>query len=312
VTIEISSVERTEVGRQLGHDLFRFGKRPDSNDVAPSVLEGFLQARARGIGQEHSDRFTRKWLQLRTNAFDRERAFDVAVTPELLRKIGVDVCPVMRVRLTHGAMKDTDWSIDRLNNDGAYALHNLAVISACANAAKGNRSFDEVYELAQGSKIEAGLTPVQWLRLASVMLGPCFVDKPDLIPIIPLAAPIPMFTARFVAQIIQQLITFEARQSSGKNFLIKHFKRACNDERSLRRLVFLIETVHFGLKGLEYPWDVWLQPRVMTAFVDWHDSLNLAGRAAAAAIAYGAAPVEQVSMKGLRSWNLDARGYSKY
>jgi hypothetical protein len=311
VATEISSVERTEIGRQLGYDLFRFGRRPNSDGVAPCVLEGYLQARARGIGQAAADRFTRKWLQLRTNAFDRTRAFDAAVTPELLRKIDVDVCPIMRIRLTHGAMRESDWSIDRLNNDGAYALHNLAVISVSANTAKGERSFDEVYELARGSRSEAGLAPEQWLRLASVMLGPCFVNNSDLIPIIPLAAPIPMFTARFVVQIIQQLITIEARRSSGKNALIKHFRRACNDERSLRRLIFLIEAVHFGLRGLEYPWDVWLLPRVMTAFIDWHESMDTAGRAAAAAIARGAAPVELVSMNGLRSWSLDHHGYSK-
>ncbi|MES2299400.1 MAG: hypothetical protein V4582_20345 [Pseudomonadota bacterium] len=312
MTVEISRVESAEVGRQLGYDLFRFGRQSDNGNLAQSVVEGYAQARARGIDRESPDRFTRKWLQLRMSAFERARAFDVAVTPELLRRIDVDVCPIMRIRLTHGSMQDSDWSVDRINNDGAYALHNLAVISTRANVAKGSRSFDEVYELARGVRCEAGLAPEHWLRLASVMLGPCFVDKPDSIPIIPLAAPIPMFTARFVGQIIQQLITLEAKKASGKNVLIKRFARACNDERSLWRLKFMIETIHVGLKGLDYPWDVWLKPRVMAAFVDWHRSLTLAGCAAAAAIAYDSAPVERVSMKGLQTWSLDAHGYAKY
>ncbi|MES2298359.1 MAG: hypothetical protein V4582_15030 [Pseudomonadota bacterium] len=277
------------------------------------MREGYLEAQARAIGQETPDRFTRKWLQLRIGAFHRERAFDQAVTPELIRSIDVAHCPVLRIALTHGEMKDSDWSVDRINNDGAYALHNLAVISSRANTAKGKRSFGEVFELAQGDDTVDGLTPREWMRLANVMLGPCFIETPGLMPILPLTAPIPLHTARFAAQVIQQLITLTAKRPSGKNLLIKHFKRACASEASQMRLVRMIEAVHVGLKGLDYPWDVWLSEAVMKAFLDWHDGLDAKGRAQTAAIALNQSPVNIVNTGStLHTWNLGAGGYSTF
>jgi hypothetical protein len=302
VLSDLSEIDRSEIGRKLGHDLYRFGRAENNVEWGPRIVD-------RHDVRVAPDRFTKKWLQLRLGAFSRDRLFDESVTPEILMKIDVAECPILRVQLTHGAQTSTDWSIDRLNNDGAYALHNLAVMSTYANSKKGNHSFEEVYEFSRRTTSTGGLEPVQWLRLASVMLGPCFAEKPDAIPTIPLVTPIPLHTARFSTQVMQQLFTLMARRLSGRNALVKQFKKVCKTERSREQLVCLADSMHFGLKGLEYPWDVWLSDRVMQALIDWQNSLDENARAAATVIAMNNAPVAQFKMGELRSWNLKGGGY---
>ena len=72
--------------------------------------------------------------------FKRLRRRSASSVHAHLHRIDVPVCPVSLVTLTHGERADTDWSIDRLNNNGAYAIGNLAVMSRGANTAKGARS----------------------------------------------------------------------------------------------------------------------------------------------------------------------------
>lgn len=94
----------------------------------PTWLE--YATKASRVAQD--DRFVRKWLQLRLGAFVRGRSVAADVTVELLRRMDVSHCPVTRERLTHATRLDTDASVDRLNNDGAYAASNLAMMSATA------------------------------------------------------------------------------------------------------------------------------------------------------------------------------------
>lgn len=94
------------------------------------------------------------------------------VKPDLPRQIDVTHCPVLRVRLTHGTLQESDWSVDRLYNDGAYAASNLAVMSVRANRAKGTLSFDEVHARAKQGRDGGGLSCLEWQGMASLMLGP--------------------------------------------------------------------------------------------------------------------------------------------
>ena len=310
--VDLQPFDEVEIGRKLGYDFFRFGRTFEAATMHPVMAEGFLLAKAQNIRQLVPDRFTRKWLQLRQSAYGRRRYFDEQVTPDLIKTIDVPLCPVMRVTLTHGELSGTDWSIDRLNNDGAYAPSNLAVIGTMANQAKGRYSFEEVYARSQESNLTGfveGLTSEQWLRLAAMMLGPCFAKKPGSAPIIPLVAPIPKYTVRQVIQQVQYSFTIMAARPAGKNALIKSFDTASSGERCKIRLRFLAEAVHLGLKGLEYPWDVWLKPNVMLRLEEWRACMNDAAWGIAGDISMRLAGGRRVSPQRLDAWYLERRGY---
>lgn len=317
--LSIHELEFSEAGRRLGYDMFRYRRtrcsrpwlhrplRPER--LSASICEGMAHAAAKGVWPEPTDRFVRKWLQLRLSAHQRGRAFDDAVTPGLIRAIDVAICPVLRLTLTHGEQKDTDWSVDRLNNDGAYAANNLAVMSRRANQAKGSRSFEEVLALADGSSRNDGLLPIEWLRLASLMLGPCFASRPQAAPCIPLAAPIPLHSVRLAMQQIQHVFTTQAGTQSGKNRLIKHFRQGSHGDRSETHLRLLAESVHQGLKGLGHAHDVWLGDRPMAALHRWREALTLAEWTLASAISGHLANSRPVALATLASWRLSSKGY---
>ena len=256
------------------------------------------------------DRFVRKWLQLRLNAQRRGRIVTPDVTPDLLRRIDVAVCPVSRIPLTHGELAASDWSVDRLNNDGAYAANNLAVMSTGVNRAKGDRSFEEVRALAEADGASGGLLPVEWSRLAALMLGPCFATRPSAAPLMALNAPIAPHSARPAAQQIQHVFTTMAARAAGKNLLVRRFKAVCRDERSQTALGRLADSVHLGLKAVEFPCDVWLQPSVMPLFVAWRHALDEQAWAMAGEVACVLAGARRVPPQRLDSWRLETRGYA--
>lgn len=204
----------------LGWDFGRYRVTPDT--TIPEVLQGFRAAREHfGPSLRHHDRFIRKWLTLRLSAASRGRAFDPNVTPEFIKSIDVPFCPITRKELTHGLRADTDWSVDRIVNDGAYAVGNLAVMSAGANQQKNRHTFTSVMDMlvaiskgevpmdfvgADGERLSVpkyfGLTLGEWGRLASLT---AFVDTTGSGSSFPMALTvppgIPVFTWHHVLRI---------------------------------------------------------------------------------------------------------------
>lgn len=301
-----------EAGRSLGHDFYRLSHLPRQTDWPRPVQEGFDAASAGQMRRVNADRFCRKWLQLRLQAWQRRRAVADDVTVALLRHLDVTHCPVTREPLTHGERSDTDWSVDRLNNDGAYAASNLAILSVHANRAKGSLHFDEVLQLARRDVATHGLEPVQWQRLAALMVGPAFATRQAQAPVLPLCAPLPACSVRLALQQIQRLFTLQARRPAGKNALVRDFRRACPTLQAAQHLRTLADLVHDGLKALPDGlacWDVWLEPRVMDALVRWRAALDDRGWATAAAISGRLAGGQRVTPGSLERWCLPTRGY---
>jgi hypothetical protein len=301
-----------EVGRRLGHDFFRFSRLPAQTDWPEPVREGFSVAAAPRSHRLTGDRFQRKWLQLRLGAWLRQRAVADGVTCELLRALDVSHCPVTREPLSHGLLADTDWSVDRLNNDAAYAPGNLAVMSVRANRAKGALSFEDVLAAANGERPARELTRVQWLRLAVLMEGPTYATKQHLAPLLPLVAPLPCRSVRLAIQQIQRLFTVQANRPSGKNALVKAFMQATPLEHQRLRLRRFADAIHEGLKdtGLEGQcWDVWLQPQVLESLRLWRESLDAASWARAAQISGRLAGGRRVTPASLAPWRMASRGH---
>lgn len=169
-------------GFELGWDYAHHAVTPPIDHLAPGspLRQGWEAGRASfGSRTLEPTRHVRKWLQLRLNAWRRGRAFEgVQVTPNYLRQIDVERCPITRQALTHGSGEPSDASVDRVRNDGGYAAGNLAVMSTRANAAKGRCSFDDALALMRKAEAQTlgapagaegdlgGLSAVEWARIA--------------------------------------------------------------------------------------------------------------------------------------------------
>ena len=162
-----------EIGHKLGWDLAHYGWEP-KEDAEVDVIEGHKAGKAHfGRRRKTPDRFERKWLQLRQSAIRRGRVVDESITPEFIVSIDHPTCPVTLVEMTHSTRQDTDWSVDRVNNEGAYADGNLVIMSVRANKAKHRKGFFEVADIVKENRDRDGLTAKEWARLKCIMLGAC-------------------------------------------------------------------------------------------------------------------------------------------
>ncbi|MDO9237676.1 MAG: hypothetical protein Q7U28_16785 [Aquabacterium sp.] len=309
---QCNDFDMTEAGRALGHDFYTLSLLVKKSNWPSVVQEGFDAAAHAGLHRHRSDRFVAKWLQLRLGAWRRGRGVAQDVTPHLLREIDVDRCPITRQPLTHGTTQDTDWSVDRLNNDAAYAASNLAVMSVKANRAKGRLGFEQVHLKATVGESLDGLMPSEWLRLAVLMLGPAFATRPHDAPLLPLCAPLPTRSVRLASQQVQRLLTVHCSSHTGKNMLIRAFGHACHGDTARFRLSHLAATVHEGLKQIspfDECWDVWLHPPVLQALAQWMAALDQPSWAQIAAISGQLSEARRETPQRLRSWLLPSRGF---
>ncbi len=309
----IDTIDPVEAARSLGHDLYHLSRIALQPAWPAAVREGFEAAAAsRGSRARHDDRFVRKWLQLRLGALARHRSVAPDVTVELLRRLDVSHCPVTREPLTHATRLGSDASVDRLNNDGAYAASNLAMLSARVNRAKGTRSFDEVMALSRLAVPAHGLAPAEWLRLAVLMLGPAHAERPLDVPALPLCAPLPPTSVRTALQQVQRLLTLNAGVAAPRNRLLRGLLPACGSAQAEARLRLLADAVHAGLKRLgegDECWDVWLQPGLMQALGAWREALSERAWAHTSWTAGQLAGGHPVNRRELAPWQLATRGY---
>ena len=160
---------KARIGYELGWDFASHGLRaPDGAcaDVLAGHQEGALH-----FARKHKpvDMYVKKWLHLRYNALARARVFDDEVTPEFLRSIYQGTCPITRLKLTSGTMSESDWSIDRIINDGGYTRRNLMVMSTKANQAKGGKSLRDILSRCTLRQVDHSLSQLEWQRMASIV-----------------------------------------------------------------------------------------------------------------------------------------------
>jgi len=268
-----NSIDFIQLWRNLGDDYAAWDRRmPDG--APPEFREGYAAGQAKHKIKK-SDRFVRKWLQIRYNALKRERVVDEKVTADFLKEIDVPICPVTLIELSHSKQTESDWSIDRVNNDGAYAPQNLIVISTKANKAKGAKTFDEVEKLALQNSVVEELEPKEWLRLAVLMQGACAVrTRANLMPM-PLVTKIPQNCFRSEWLQMQHVIHMAASKRSERKKLERWTNHILDDdERGAKRLSLLIDTVGGLGKETKYEYDVWATTKVKRLFVDWLRQLS--------------------------------------
>lgn len=252
-----------KLGFDLGWDMASYGLRPPvlPNDA---LLSGYEEAASRRCGKPLAhDRFIRKWLQLRVGAWLRHRVVSEDVTPAYLRSIDRDVCPVTCLKLTHATGTPSDWSVDRINNDGAYAPGNLAVLSSLANKAKGRKSFSEVLEAAAHTSLVDGLETVQWKRLAALMSVPCHLGTGTL----PLM-PYPLKPLVGVPLSFEQSLqwTLVNQCYGGPKAVVGKLKDACSSLAKQKTFHQLVQKVRRKSERLVHWPDVWLNDSLWVVF----------------------------------------------
>lgn len=295
-----------KVGFDLGWDIASYGLRLPvlPNDA---LLSGYEEASTRRAAKPLAhDRFVRKWLQLRVNAWLRHRVVDEEVTPAFLQKIDVAVCPITRLALTAGTGEDSDWSVDRINNEGAYAVGNLAVMSSLANKAKGRKSFAQVFAHAAADGDDAeGLTRIQWMRMAAAMVVPSHLVDARM-PLIPYPLrPLPEVPLSF-DQSLQWVLVNECY--GGKKTIVGRLKDACNTPARQRKFHQLIQKVRRKAEKLGQNFvDVWNSPELWAVFEEFMRTMDPKEfDRFTALMSPGKSPKGE---ELLASWRLENRGY---
>jgi hypothetical protein len=191
----------------LGWDCAAFGVNVPE-DANKLFCDGY-----RAFGSEKNktprvpDRYVRKWLQIRIGALRRGKHFASDVTPEFIKQItpASDRCPVTDRPFTFSQSKPTDWSVDRANNERGYVRGNILIISRAVNAAKDDRSLDEIRALASEPVAVDGLTPLEWGKLGQ-LIEPAFGEHADDV------SPIPMLFGQPIAlgMPVSPLASFQA------------------------------------------------------------------------------------------------------
>lgn len=166
-----SADEHYQIGFEIGWDHAANGLllMPSHGEAIVKGHHAWLASHPAGSNpSQPATAWQRKWLLVRSNAWRRYIRFATDVTPEYLKSITPDICPITRRPLTMGTLEESDWSVERVNNELGYARGNIAIISTFANRAKGAKSPAQLVAEATEDVSRVGLDAGQALRLASL------------------------------------------------------------------------------------------------------------------------------------------------
>lgn len=260
------TAECIAIGRASAAAGFRFVPK-----LPTAYKDAFVNYRGPGMKPPY---FEGKLLSLRLSAVRRGMVVDRAVTVEFLRRVIGERCPVRRERFRIGGVGDSprNPSIDRLVNEVGYRAGNICALNKKVNLLKKDLSFEEVLQVAQARKDHAGLTPAEWLRLASLMYGAWAHAYKQADPyLLPLAA-------------IPGPGMFMSTSQSVQFFLTRHFAKGGNTaaatdlwlgltrQSDCREDIFLEfrDLLKTALANERYPEDAWQHEAVFGTFAHWY------------------------------------------
>lgn len=241
-------------------------KAPETYRAAFSAYQGTISK----LGY-----YDNKVLSLRLSAVRRGMLVDPVVNADFLEHITDGRCPVTLERFKlGGGPSPRNPSVDRLVNEVSYRAGNICVVSQRANRAKAELSFEDVLDLAQAQEHRAGLSPTEWLRLASLMYGAWAraykKADPYLLPLAAIPGP-RMFTS--TSQVVQLLLTRHfgpgGQHVAGTALWSGLTARAGCDER---RFIELRDALAEALAAHRYAGDAWLPGPAFQAFVEWFEA----------------------------------------
>lgn len=271
----------------LGWDFAAFNR--DVPEDAPKAFCDGYRAFGQGASRTtvHSpDRYLRKWLQIRYGALRRGKYFAPDVDAQYLEKItpASMQCPVTAEGFTFGTDTDTDWSVDRANNDRGYVRGNIIIISVRANQAKGDRSLEEILHLSSLDHEQDGLSPEEWGRLAT-LVEPAFGEHDDVspVPILlgqPVALGMPVSPiAGFQVALSRALISGwdKSQREFATAYVIEMHKFVCRTKAQRRAFDRLVDEVIRRAKHISSYTEIWATPRIQKRLWSFISTLGAAG-----------------------------------
>lgn len=257
---------------QLGRDMGMLRLTPPHNQEGQPCWPHAEMATGYAHGTQRlpqrSDVYLRKLLNLRVNAFARKIPVSSALTVDYLRSITVPVCPVSGVNLTQGALSESDWSIDRLDNNLGYVPGNLCMVSTRVNTLKSNLDLETLHSQVVASiytlgldglvmDLPCGLKGLEGMRMAALMAGPQGNARGNTNRYPPLAmAPGAWSTVETFMATIHVECAKSRTENRAHQTRKEFFKRL--GSQAWRISNRLVETVRAELNSQTHPADIWL------------------------------------------------------
>ena len=307
-TVDADAPLDTHIAFNLGWDRAFHGLVCGTDD--PQVVAGYNAAQAadrRRSRRPDSDRFVRKWLQLRLNAWTRGRVFDEAVTPDYLRSIDNTECPILGCKLTYSTRAPTDWSVDRIHNDGAYAVGNLVVMSTQANKAKGNLGLLDVLLRGEGDRVTDGLTSRQWLRMASLMESATALATPGWAEVLPFAMLPAPGVHLSLSQTLQWLLLLDVRAAKDVH-VVRAIRKTCLEPADRAGFDGVMKRLRKRAGSQVVAEDVWVNLGLFEYYRRWFSALQPASCDRIQSVLGKRGPIQRTTFD-LQAWCVDSRGY---
>lgn len=253
----------------LGRAYAAAGLRLDSH--APTAFINAFKA-YRGPKGRVDDYFAKKLLGLRLNAVKRGFVVGVDVTAETLRAITFDYCLVSLEPFSFSGQSPANASVDRIINEGTYAIGNLAMFTQRVNRAKGDKTFKDVLQIVEAGADVGGLSSMEWLRLLSLMYGAwnAYSDGGDnyLVPLCTFSGP---YTIKTTSQVVQMFL-LDACANRQWPECLKAWSDVCTESCESPALFFaFMESLRDAVQQAEYMPDAWMAPGVYQGFVTWYN-----------------------------------------
>lgn len=216
----------------------------------------------------------------------------------------------MLTQLTHSELRESDSSVDRLNNNGAYARDNLAIISTKANTAKGKKSFEDVLALARGDRDEDGLSRQEWLRLACIMYGPSVLEDRKRDMLLPLATRIPNHCARLEWFQLQYCIVLASRaKASQRNKELKKLQQIASNDKARDLIDSVFSKMEMRRREVSYLYDAMVDSRIQDGLQKWFLGLDKLARTKLKVHLVASAGGTPFTREKLRRFSLETKGY---
>jgi hypothetical protein len=212
-------------------------------------------------------------MGLRINAVKRGFVVDSSVTATTVRNITGTHCPVSHCEFVFKGQSPANPSVDRLLNNGTYALANLAVLAQRVNRAKGDKSFEEVVDIAQRDEVVDGLLPKEWARLASLMYGGWCAATGEQQLVFPLVVVPPRHLFTPTAQVVQLMLTRWCSDSvydQTRHRLLAQMRACAASHAGKQSFDRMVRLIFPAIQSERHTADIWLQPALFTAFLEWY------------------------------------------